>query len=180
MGLNRMVFERSYVKVQQILANVGGILKVLLLMGQIVTFYYSKLNFQSFLVNHFYDSEAFTRGEKGRNKKRSLYTRGDTTVKTSNAHIMSMSPDRIKNRDYSDLELRKKGSISKQSSPINPRLQGSINSPQISMSSRHFESRSSSTKFFKSKGESLNLNFCDIIRSMGCSSPPLKKKTKCY
>jgi hypothetical protein len=175
MGLNRMVYERSYIKVQQILANVGGILKVLLLMGQIVTFYFSKLNFQSFLVNHFYDSEAFTDREKETKRKKSLYNRGDSTVKTSNVHLMSKSPDRVKSRDYGDMELKSKDSISRQSSPINPKLQKSIKSPQIGMSSPSFGLRSS-TKLFKNKGESLNLNLCDIIRSMGCSSHPLRKK----
>jgi hypothetical protein len=54
MGLTRDVYQRTYVKIQQVAANVGGIFSFLMLCGKIITYYYNKLNFKSFLVNIFF------------------------------------------------------------------------------------------------------------------------------
>jgi hypothetical protein len=55
MGLNRVVYERSYLKMQQIAANVGGIFKFLMMCGEILSFHYRKFRFESWIVKYFYE-----------------------------------------------------------------------------------------------------------------------------
>lgn len=55
MGLTRDVYQRTYIKVQQVAANVGGIFSFLIFCGKIITHNYNKLNFKSFLVNIFFE-----------------------------------------------------------------------------------------------------------------------------
>ena len=59
MSLNRVVYDRSYIKLQSIAANVGGIAKFLLICGQLINFYFSNIKFKSYLVNYFYDVSSF-------------------------------------------------------------------------------------------------------------------------
>jgi hypothetical protein len=59
MGLSRVVYERSYLKLQEIAANVRGIIKFLFLCGKLVSFYHNNLKFQSWMVHYFYEMKSF-------------------------------------------------------------------------------------------------------------------------
>jgi hypothetical protein len=54
-SLNRQVFERSYLKVQSLAANVGGIVKFLFICGQLVSYYFKRLKFRDYLTAIFFN-----------------------------------------------------------------------------------------------------------------------------
>jgi hypothetical protein len=60
MGLNKITYERLYLKLEMIAANCGGIIKILLLFGEIFTLYFRKLAFKSFIVNYFFNTKSFS------------------------------------------------------------------------------------------------------------------------
>jgi hypothetical protein len=51
---NRLVFNRSYLKLQTLAANVGGIIKFLLLCGKILTYIFRNISYREFLTYIFY------------------------------------------------------------------------------------------------------------------------------
>lgn len=55
-SLNRQVISRKYVKVQTVGANVGGVMRFLLIFGELIVYYFRQLNFNEYLANIFYDS----------------------------------------------------------------------------------------------------------------------------
>jgi hypothetical protein len=62
-GLNNVIYERLYLKLEMIAANCGGIIKSLLLFGELFTLYLRKLTFKSFIVNYFFNTKSFSFAE---------------------------------------------------------------------------------------------------------------------
>lgn len=58
---SRLVFERTYIKVQEIAANVGGIVKFLLICGEILVYYFRQLKYKEYLLNCFFDLHSNSR-----------------------------------------------------------------------------------------------------------------------
>ena len=54
---NRQVFERNYIKVQEVAASVGGLIKFLLVCGEILVFHFRYLHYQDFLIDTFFHKE---------------------------------------------------------------------------------------------------------------------------
>ncbi len=48
---------RSYLKIQQLAANVGGIIKFLFVCGEIIVYYFRMTNLEIFLSGHFIQNE---------------------------------------------------------------------------------------------------------------------------
>jgi len=57
------IVKRLYIKVQTIAANLGGIIKFLLLLGELIVYYFSKIEFKEFLVNIFFDETISKKNE---------------------------------------------------------------------------------------------------------------------
>jgi hypothetical protein len=55
MSLNNGVYNRNYIKCQDIAAKVGGIIKFVLLIGELLSFYFKRLNFKDYLVKIFFN-----------------------------------------------------------------------------------------------------------------------------
>jgi hypothetical protein len=55
-SLERQVYERSYLKVQSLAANIGGIVKFLFICGQLVSYYFKRLQFRDYHTAIFYNS----------------------------------------------------------------------------------------------------------------------------
>jgi hypothetical protein len=53
----RAVYNRYYVKVQEIAANVGGKIKFLLIVGKLSVYFFAKIQFEEYIVGHFFDDE---------------------------------------------------------------------------------------------------------------------------
>jgi hypothetical protein len=125
MGLSRQVFDRSYIKVQQIAANCGGIMKFLMLLGKLVTFYFSKLKFKSYLVDFYYDpgsiEESKVSGMNLRNEKseviklKDVYSNPEKNKITlnSNNNILHLEKAKIINLDFNhkNSNHRSKGNL---------------------------------------------------------------------
>jgi len=60
---NLHVYKRLYIKVQNIAANLGGIIKSLLLIGEVVVYFFSKIEFKEYLVNIFFDETKISRSD---------------------------------------------------------------------------------------------------------------------
>jgi hypothetical protein len=60
MGVNTVVYERLYLKLEMIAANCGGIIKCLLLLGESLTYYFRKICFKSFIVSYFFNTKSFS------------------------------------------------------------------------------------------------------------------------
>ncbi len=66
MGLNRVVYERDYLKIQQIAANVGGISKFILFCGIVLIYLYREMRYKSWMVSHFFDSTTLSSSKKSK------------------------------------------------------------------------------------------------------------------
>lgn len=50
---NRKLYERNYLKFQDIAANIGGIIKIITLLGEIITYYIKKTLYKNFILQFF-------------------------------------------------------------------------------------------------------------------------------
>lgn len=57
---NSYLIKRFYIKIQTIAANLGGIIKFLLLSGEIFVYFFSQIEFKEYLVNIFSDNRVET------------------------------------------------------------------------------------------------------------------------
>lgn len=64
---NSHVIKRLYIKVQTIVANLGGIIKFLILCGEIFVYFFSKIEFKEFLVKIFFDDNSYKKDDTHRN-----------------------------------------------------------------------------------------------------------------
>jgi hypothetical protein len=59
---NRQVFNRSYLKAQILAANIGGIIKFLLICGEILSYYFTRLRYREYLTSIFFNNNLIKSG----------------------------------------------------------------------------------------------------------------------
>ena len=70
---NRKLYERNYLKFQDIAANIGGIIKIITLMGEIITYYIKKTLYKNFILQFFnLDEEKYEEIKNNDDKVNSL------------------------------------------------------------------------------------------------------------
>lgn len=101
MSLSRNVYERSYEKIQAIAADIGGIMKLCLVAGEIVVYFFREILYKDFIVSYFLSSSQIDIMGKGANSEQSYSTRPfSSNIKlntlwmnreASNIHILSIN-----------------------------------------------------------------------------------------
>jgi hypothetical protein len=81
----RTVYNRYYLKIQEIAADVGGIIETLLIIGKFCVYYFANAQFKEYVVNYFFDDEDLEKekGEKVFIKRDGLNLDGNSVIKYS-------------------------------------------------------------------------------------------------
>ena len=85
---NRKLYERNYLKFQDIAANIGGIIKIITLMGEIITYYIKKTLYKNFILQFFnLDEEKYEEIKKNDVKNNSLHLETKDALFVNNLKI---------------------------------------------------------------------------------------------
>lgn len=112
MSLSRNVYDRSYEKVQTVAADIGGIMKLCLFLGEVIVYYFREILYKDYLVSYFVNYSQYE-------------TTGNTNENSSanklfhpNSKINSLWINREKQQNTMVLSVKSKKSVKKR--VVNP------------------------------------------------------------
>lgn len=151
------IFHRNYLKVQTLLANLGGLAKALMIFSYIFSFYFSRFKRNKLILNKIFD---FALNET----ERKQVTLGNTII--DNQISISKSWTNIKNQEYNVTSNNKLASISN--------FKNSLAKPHVKKKTINaFDEKVTINKVMDDLNKrkdvfKLNMNFIEIIKFIFC------------
>jgi hypothetical protein len=192
MSLSRQVFNRSYLKVQVLAANTGGIIKFLLICGEILVYYFRDLKFKTFIIDFFFEMEddgidlpdAISKNSQI-NLKKSININVDTNL--HNIENLNKFENNMRNMN----NINSKNSVSQFSVNINKRENriiskvSNFNTNKKSNQNINFQGerlgatqKISKNAFILINNEYKNITDWEIVQSACCRTKKLKNQLK--
>ena len=101
-SINKELYDRTYMKLQEAAANVGGMVKIIFTVGEIFNYLTKIILFRNYILQ-FFNMDYFKTVKTGVKKKETKYKRLSTNLPLiiSNKNLLNMVPDnKIELRDY--------------------------------------------------------------------------------
>lgn len=169
-SLNRLVYERSYIKIQEIAANLGGIIKFLLICGEILIFYFRKIKYKEFLFNCFFDLNSLNNPEN----KNFNFISNDASKVISN---WQSNPGALKNGNYINIINNSKNKFMKNNCYNNNNISYNSNNPNVLLQYGNDGFNFNKNRNFKMiNNEADELQDQILQLNLACKAPELKNK----
>ena len=164
---NRVIIDRTYTKFQNLAAKMGGITKLIFIVGELISFFFTKILYKNFILQFFNLEESnFTKNKNKGNKNNFIYLQSSELLQNKSLSNTNNLPLLILNKNEIKTKFSLKNKIQRFSDKnfehLSSEIKNNSNKINISNNNNNFN-KFIRFKFYKKSNEEHIICFMKIL-----------------